>query len=109
MANIPTNNKPKWIFKPPAYKNANEGFYNSKAWRGLRAAYIRTYPLCKKCKDEGKTKKADHVDHIVPISQGGERLDWLNLQSLCIKCHNSKTASERRGNDSEQAEGIGKG
>ena len=109
MANIPTNNKPKWIAKGKIYKNANEKRYNSKAWRGLRAAYIRAYPLCKKCKDEGKIKKADHVDHVNPISKGGELLDWYNLQSLCRKCHGDKTASERRGNDSEPSESSGKG
>lgn len=34
------------------------------------------------------------VDHIVPVKQGGERFEGANLQSLCVPCHNAKTASE---------------
>jgi 5-methylcytosine-specific restriction protein A len=37
---------------------------------------------------------ANVVDHIVPVKQGGERFDRSNLQSLCVPCHNAKTASE---------------
>jgi len=34
------------------------------------------------------------ADHIKPIKDGGERFDWVNLQGLCISCHNRKTARE---------------
>jgi 5-methylcytosine-specific restriction protein A len=34
------------------------------------------------------------VDHIVPVKEGGERFERVNLQSLCVPCHNAKTASE---------------
>jgi 5-methylcytosine-specific restriction protein A len=34
------------------------------------------------------------VDHILPIKKGGERFERSNLQSLCVPCHNAKTASE---------------
>lgn len=34
------------------------------------------------------------VDHVVPIKDGGARFDWVNLQSLCVSCHNRKTATE---------------
>ncbi|WP_394340481.1 HNH endonuclease [Marinifilum flexuosum] len=40
---------------------------------------------------------------MVRIEDGGEKLDWDNLQSMCHKCHNRKSAKERhykkQGND----------
>lgn len=36
-----------------------------------------------------------HVDHIKPISHGGEGTE-INLQALCPNCHALKTAAERR-------------
>ena len=34
------------------------------------------------------------VDHIKPISIGGDRLHQSNLQTLCNSCHNKKSAKE---------------
>jgi 5-methylcytosine-specific restriction protein A len=34
------------------------------------------------------------VDHVQPIKEGGARFDAANLQSLCVSCHNAKTARE---------------
>jgi 5-methylcytosine-specific restriction protein A len=42
----------------------------------------------------GRTVAARVVDHVVPIKDGGARLDWANLESLCVPCHNRKTATE---------------
>jgi 5-methylcytosine-specific restriction protein A len=47
------------------------------------------------CETIGKFTPANVVDHIVPIRNGGEFLEWENLQSLCASCHNSKTMKER--------------
>jgi len=38
-----------------------------------------------------------HLDHIVPLAAGGERLDASNVQWLCIACHSVKTAREDGG------------
>lgn len=32
------------------------------------------------------------IDHIVPVVQGGGSVGPEGLQTLCLKCHNSKTA-----------------
>lgn len=67
-----------------------------KVWRRLRNAYIRAHPWCED--PDGvhpRRQRATHVDHVVPISQGGARLDKANLQSLCMSCHSRKTALER--------------
>ena len=39
--------------------------------------------LCRACMEEGKVTLGLVTDHIVPISQGGERWDDANLQTLC--------------------------
>ena len=35
-----------------------------------------------------------HVDHIKPVSAGGHPFDESNLQTLCRRCHEEKTAKE---------------
>lgn len=45
---------------------------------------------------EGRTEPAVIVDHVKEIADGGDPYDWDNLQSLCLPCHNRKTAAERR-------------
>ena len=74
-------------------------FYHSTAWRKLRAYHIRHSPLCAECLKVGKitdctAKGAGVVDHIKPISEGGQPLDLDNLQTLCAKCHAVKTGRE---------------
>jgi hypothetical protein len=36
-----------------------------------------------------------HADHIVPISQGGERYDVANGAARCVSCHGRKTVLEQ--------------
>lgn len=64
------------------------------AWRRLRAEILRGEPLCRVCRRAGRDVPAEVVDHIVPMAAGGERLDPANLQPLCARCHNVKTARE---------------
>ena len=70
------------------------GFYQSTAWRAVRAAYLREHPTCVRCARRGRVVAAVVVDHVVPLKDGGARFDWANLQGLCIACHNAKTARE---------------
>lgn len=76
-------------------KRKNQAFYDSRAWRKLSKLYRRQNPLCVKCKAKGFVKAVQIVDHVVSIMDGGEPLAESNLQSLCIPCHNTKTAEER--------------
>jgi len=74
---------------------SGNGFYQSPEWKRLRKSYIKANPF-----DEMELKKGRYVigqvvDHITPISQGGEPLEWSNLQTLSIKNHSIKTAKER--------------
>lgn len=74
--------------------DAELGFYQSRQWRAVRAAYLRDHPLCGVCAALGHLVPARVVDHVVPLKDGGARFDAANLQSLCVSCHNAKTARE---------------
>ena len=71
-----------------------QAFYNSAEWRGARERHRREHPLCEECLRNGMIRPATLVDHIIPIRQGGARLDDRNLQSLCDTCHNRKSIEE---------------
>lgn len=79
-------------------KNKNREIYDSVRWRKLRLSYIQNNPLCEECLKEDKytdaTGKKGVVDHITPINSGGAVFDRANLQTLCNKCHNRKSANE---------------
>ncbi len=67
------------------------------AWRKFREQYAAEVPMvCVRC-DVALEARLMHLDHIVPIEQGGARLDKNNVQWLCYRCHNSKTATEDGG------------
>jgi 5-methylcytosine-specific restriction protein A len=51
-------------------------------------------PLCVLCLGRERYVQATVVDHVLPIKDGGERFESCNLQSLCVSCHNRKTAHE---------------
>lgn len=73
----------------------NTKFYQSPAWRALRAKVLNDYPLCAECEKRGLVVEAKVVDHIIPIVKGGAALDESNLQPLCHRCHNKKSAKDK--------------
>lgn len=74
--------------------NSTDFKYNSAAWIKLRNYVRNEEPLCRQCKKEGKITPTQVIDHIQPISQGGDAWDRDNLQGLCNKCHTDKTQKE---------------
>jgi len=96
MPVLPKNKKLPWENKRKSFAKSSKGdpFYHSVAWRRLRKWYIIRNPLCVECKKKGILKQANVVDHIKPISQGGEKLNVNNLQGLCTSCHNRKSGRE---------------
>jgi 5-methylcytosine-specific restriction protein A len=82
------------------------GFYQSQEWRSCRAAYLKAHPHCAHCARAGRKVAATTVDHPKPIKDGGARLLWSNLQSLCAGCHNRKTAEDARSHGCKGREGI---
>ena len=59
--------------------------------RKWRAAILKRDPICKACGREPST----FADHIVPIRQGGAKLDMGNGQGMCGRCHQAKRGEER--------------
>ena len=64
-------------------------------WRWLRRCMLRDHPLCADpfglhASDDYGLVPAQHVDHIIPLADGGTN-DESNLQCLCAPCHGRKT------------------
>lgn len=79
--------------------SARERGYDAN-WEKRRALYLQKHPLCVECLKDPKMMPvpATVVDHIVP-HKGDEQLfdDDANLQGLCERHHNAKTAREDMG------------
>jgi len=70
-------------------------FYQSNEWKTIRARKLSMSPYCECENCKGKNIKAEMVDHIIPISQGGSPTDMNNLQSMRNRCHHRKSAIEK--------------
>ena len=68
--------------------------YNNRAWMVYRVWYLKRHRLCVECAKEGKTVVATEVDHIVPLSKGGDFWEPSNHCAMCKPCHSRKTAKE---------------
>ena len=86
-----------------AEAQAYRHLYKTTEWKSLRAWRLRTEPLCRSCKEQGRITPATVCDHIKP-HRGDTRLffDPSNTQSLCdqepYRCHSSgKQKQETRG------------
>lgn len=85
----------KKVYHDKEYFRAKH-FYSSGVWKRLSIEYRRLNPLCEHCQARGRVVKANCVDHIKEISDGGSKTDWNNLQSLCNSCHAIKTGNEKK-------------
>jgi hypothetical protein len=53
---------------------------------------LQQNPLCEYCLNEGRLTVAVAIDHIIPISKGGDPYPPLDhVLSCCTSCHNRKT------------------
>lgn len=60
--------------------------------RRIRA---RDCDLCQECKRQGRTTIGYPVDHIIALADGGTD-DDSNKETLCVPCHDAKSAREAR-------------
>jgi len=68
-----------------------KGFYNNKAWKHTQAAYMASqHYICERCGNVARI--VHHITRITPqnINNPAVTLDWDNLESLCIDCHNAE-------------------
>lgn len=62
-----------------------------RPWRRIRERILkRDQYTCRSC---GVVTQELEVDHIINVAEGGSD-DDSNLQSLCVPCHQLKTAAE---------------
>jgi 5-methylcytosine-specific restriction protein A len=47
------------------------------------------------CAGRGVTREAEELDHIIPLSDGGDDTED-NYQGLCKPCHKAKTKQENK-------------
>ena len=77
--------RPAWENRPRA---ARQG---GTKWRNRRRSQLRMHPICQV---DGCRWVATEVDHIIPLSQGGDEFAWENLFSICAEHHRAKTVAE---------------
>jgi len=66
--------------------------YSTQRWQRLRRAKLAQQPICQDCAPRLVIPATD-VDHVVPISEGGEPFPPLDgLAAYCHSCHSRKTA-----------------
>lgn len=76
----------------PAWEGSTHpGGHDDRRMANAIATYRRAHPICEwpDCRH-----LADHVDHIVPLAEGGDRYDHDNMQSLCAPHHTQKTTAD---------------
>lgn len=64
--------------------------YHSQRWLNTRRKVLARDPICKVCDDA----LSEQVDHVVPLSQGGDPYSLENLRGICVPCHARKSARE---------------
>jgi 5-methylcytosine-specific restriction protein A len=63
-------------------------FIRSGEWKRIRLEQLKREPLCRFCREMGKTTAASQVDHITPcLDDPALQRDPNNLRSLCAPCH----------------------
>ena len=93
--------------QPPEVRRGRRG----RPWRRARAAVLARSTVCWICAHEG----ADSVDHLVPLSQGGDPLDPGNLAPAHYRgcptcgrrCNITRGARDARGEGTTEGGGSG--
>lgn len=64
----------------------------------MRKIQVSGNPYCEAHLEKGvlvDCAQNGHIDHIIPRTYGGAKLDSNNLMTLCASCHSHKTRLER--------------
>lgn len=88
-----SDQRSNWTKRPDRTGSTTKRGYGY-VWRKIRTQVLkRDAYLCVACKQAGRYVPATDVDHVISKANGGTD-ELENLQSLCKKCHRSKTANE---------------
>jgi 5-methylcytosine-specific restriction endonuclease McrA len=69
--------------------------HNTQKWKRLRKAYKSRNYFCEIWLSLGKSVKADHVDHMIRIEEGGAVFSKENLMAVSEFWHNAKSRQEQ--------------
>ena len=81
--------------RPLLYASARYGWSkgSDRRWRKLRARKLADEPRCEPCLAKGLVTVATEVHHRTPISEGGGKYVWDNLESVCGDCQDEAHGS----------------
>jgi hypothetical protein len=83
--------------KPFERTRKRHKFHQSRIWTNTSRAFRREFPLCAIHEFFGYVEPSTQVDHIIPITEGGAKLDRNNLMAICGDCHSYKSGKESSG------------
>ncbi len=91
--------RPHWVpeKKPYAKYQGTNNFYANYKWKKVAKAHKQKNPCCEICNEKGFVSAVEVTDHIIRMEDGGDPYHSDNLQSLCKKCHGSKSGKEAHG------------
>lgn len=93
---MPTVNKIKRPWQIKTKQKEHDKFYDSQAWRKLRALVLNLRPLCFYCYEHERYTPATIGDHYRPKRLYPDlALVIENIKPCCSQCHQSKRAWER--------------
>lgn len=87
-------------YYPSKAKQKRDRFYDTTKWRNYRHRYLMINPMCDLCMSNQIAAEANHLDHIIPRSAGGEDFpDYQGVRGLCHSCHSRVTTQYMRNPD----------
>lgn len=64
-------------------------------WKRIRAKILERDGNRCQIRGAGCLQVADQVDHILPVSMGGDWFDELNLRASCHRCNNARNIKHK--------------
>ena len=74
--------------------SASERGYDAN-WHKVSEMHLKEFPLCAECEKQGRIVAATLTHHIKRIKDGGDKLAWDNLESVCQACHDVIHSEDR--------------
>ncbi len=75
---------------------SSKRIYASAAWRQVRLVVLERDGWRCQIRMGVCTGKATAVDHVVPLSQGGDAFDPGNLRAACKQCNSGRIRRRKR-------------